>query len=311
MTAPYVHPKLQHILDDAPPRPLLSYETLSEIRETGLVIDPESFFPKALPPNCHKIDGPAGLVEVYEFRPSHDPKSEAALLWMHGGGYVAGHGNDPWFGALFAERAGVRVFSVHYRLAPEHPFPAALDDSWAALNWLATQSETLEIDLARLAIGGASAGGGLAAGLAIHNRDQKGPSLAFQLLLYPMLDHLHDNPAGHVDVPRWPRANSMQAWEMYLGGSAPKPSSVAAIATDLSGLPPAFLTIGEADLFLDDVRTYAMRLADSGVALDLKSYPGVFHAAEMQGYGTSIGRQMTDDYVKALAVALGKNGNGV
>lgn len=311
MIGPYIHPELQFILDDAPPRPALSQETLIEFRAFGFAKNTQLHFENAQPPLRHQIEGPAGPLEVYEYQPSHAPDSDAALLWMHGGGYVTGHGDDPWFGALFAERADVRVFSVHYRLAPEHPFPAALDDSWAALNWLADSSAALGIDPTRIAIGGVSAGAGLAAGLAIHNRDQNGPALALQLLLYPMLDHKHDNAAGHMDVPRWTRSNSLIAWDMYLGGAAAQPTSVASTASDLSELPPAFLSIGEADLFLDDVRSYAKKLDVAGVPHELKTYAGVFHGAEQWGYGTSIGRQMSDDYVNALAATLGSQKAGV
>lgn len=308
MKKPTVDPELQHILDAQAPRPALGYETLAEFRKTGLVIDPKPHFPNAQRPILHTLSGPTGAVDVYEFRPSQATETTAALLWIHGGGFVTGHGNDAWFGALFAERAGVRVFSVDYSLAPEHPFPIARDECWHALNWLADTHADLGIERNRIAIGGASAGGGLAAGVALHNRDQNGPALAFQLLLYPMLDHQHDTPSGHMDVPRWPRANSLQAWQMYLGGAAMHPTSVPATAVDLSGLPPTYLTIGEADLFLDEVRTYAKRLEKAGVPNQLKTYPGVFHAAEMQGHDSEIGHRMTQDYVTALATAMGIRG---
>lgn len=303
MPTPFIHPDLQSLAGDTPARPPLSRQTLGHYR-IAFGPDPLGHFPAARPPVLHTMAGPGGPLAIYEFRPSGAPESRAALLWMHGGGYVAGHGKDLWFGSLFAERAGVRVFSVDYRLAPEHPFPAARDDCWAALNWLAAEAAGLGIDPARIAIGGASAGGGLAAALAIHNRDRQGPAVAFQLLLYPMLDHRHDNPAGHMKVPRWPRANSLSAWKMYLGGTEPGPTSVPAVAPDLAGLPPAFLTIGEADLFLDDVRTYAARLSAAGVAAELRSYPGVFHSGEAQGYATPVGQKMSGDYVAALARAL-------
>lgn len=310
MARPFIDSDLAFIVANEAARVPLSHTTLNAFRQTSISADTHAHFPHAAPPICHMIDGPAGPLEVYEYQPSYLPQARAALLWLHGGGYVKGHGDDAWFGALFAQRVGIRVFSVDYRLAPEHPFPAARDDGWSALHWLAANSERLGINQARLAIGGASAGAGLAAGLAIHNRDQAGPNIAFQLLLYPMLDHLHDNPAGYMDVPTWPRANSLQAWGMYLGSSAPCPSSVPSTATDLQGLPPAFLSVGEADLFLDDVRAYSAGLAAAGVPQDMRSYRGVFHGAEKLGYGTAIGQQMADDYVEALASALGTTPQG-
>lgn len=283
----------------------LSLATLAEFRQLSTLIDHTQHFPNSVDPVCHRIDSAGQVLEIYEFKPSHTPDTDAALLWLHGGGYISGHGQDLWFGALFAERAGVRVFSVHYRLAPEFPFPAARDDAWNALKWLAAESDSLGVNPARISLGGASAGAGLTAGLAIYNRDQSGPAVAFQLLLYPMLDHQHDTPSGRLSVPFWTRSNSLAAWDMYLNSKPPEASSVPATTTDLTDLPPTFLTVGEADIFLDEVCVFAKQLSQSGVQSTLLTYPGVFHAAERQGYATPIGRQMVNDYVNALVNALG------
>lgn len=306
MTIPEIDPELEPILEAFPARVDLHADRITEFRSVKFPPDTNAFFPNAQPPKYHNIKTPDGMLEIYEFQPSRHPKTSKALLWVHGGGYVTGHGNDVWFGALFAEQADMRVFSVHYRLAPEHPYPAALQDCFAALNWLSNQSSVLGIDRDHISIGGASAGGGLAAALAIFNRNQQGPDIKFQLLLYPMLDNRHDNPAGYMKVPRWPRQNSLTAWDMYLGGSEPVATSVPNLETNFDGLPPAFLTVGEADLFLDDVRAYAAKLESAAVPVELRTYPGVFHAAEMFGYHTQIGRQMTNDYVAALKSALSK-----
>lgn len=273
-------------------------------RNTALKLDPSLYFPNATDPVLHQIPGPGGPLDIYEFKPSKYRPDGPALLWIHGGGYITGHGQDRWFGALFAELAGVSVFSVDYRLAPEHPFPAARDDGLAALNWLSDNSAALRIDPKRLAIGGGSAGAGIAAGLALHIRNISGPELAFQLLLYPMLDNQHATPSGYLDVPRWTRTISLTAWEMYLGGQLPEPTSVPANADELRGLPPTYLCIGEADIFLDETRNYAERLKLAKVPCELCTYRGVFHAAEMLGYGTEIGHRMTNDYVNALKNAL-------
>lgn len=308
MKKPWIDPELRSWVETAPQSPPLNTDTLDIFRATNLPIEPERFFPNAKRPVVHIVEGLENAVEVYEFRPSTPKQSQAALLWLHGGGFVVGHGNDQWFGPLFAECAGVRVFSVNYRLAPEHPYPAALEDAWTVLNWIASQAETLEIEPERIAIGGASAGGGLAAGLAINNRDMGGPKVAFQLLLYPMLDNRHDTASGRMDVPRWPRESSLMAWSMYLGGQEPSDAAVPATADDLSRLPPAFLSVGEADLFLDEVRSYAARLVAAHVPCTLKTYKGVFHAADMIGYDTRIGRQMSGDYLTALMAALASGG---
>ena len=309
MTHPYIDPELRPILAASPSRPALSMQTLKIYRQSVAEATAQAAFPAANEPRLHQIDGPGGKLDIFEFAPSHFVPSDSdttapALLWLHGGGYVAGLGKDLWFGALFAEHARVRVFSVDYRLAPEHPFPAARDDAFAALCWLHKESAALKVQPDKIAIGGASAGGGLAAAVTLFNRDQAGPALAFQLLLYPMLDHLHDTPSGHAEVPAWPRETSLTAWSMYLDGAQATPASVPATEKNLGNLPPAFLTIGESDLFLDETRDYAARLGAAGVAASLKTYPGVYHVAERHGYHTRIGRQMTDDYVAALVAAM-------
>lgn len=304
MNTPFIDPELRPLLTNFPDRPDLCPENIDRYRSIGLPIDVKAHFPNISEPKCHHIKTGDGSLSIYEFWPSARPDTDLALLWIHGGGYVTGHGKDLWFGALFAERAEVRVFCVDYRLAPEHPYPAALNDCTSALDWLADQARSLDVDPSHIAIGGASAGGGLAAALAIHNRNRGGPAIKLQLLLYPMIDHQHDNAGGRMDVPRWPLSNSLQAWDMYLGNATPCPTSVPSLETDFAGLPPAFLSIGQADLFLDDVRLYAEKLEKSGLLLGLQEYAGVFHAGEMFGYDTQIGRQMTDDYVAALANGL-------
>ncbi len=214
-----------------------------------------------------------------------------------------------WFGPMFEERTGFTVVSVAYRLAPEHPFPAALHDAYAALGWVfGTGADVLGLDTTRVAIGGASAGGGLAAGLALFNRDRGGPPIGLQLLLYPMLDNLHDTASGWIeDHPVWCRADSLAAWEMYLSGKPAIAAScyaAASRAADCRELPPVFIAVGEVDLFLDENRDYAQRLLASGVACNFRTYPGMYHGGEVAGIETEIGRSMTQDYVAALRHAF-------
>ncbi len=214
-----------------------------------------------------------------------------------------------WFGPMFEERTGFTVVSVAYRLAPEHPFPAALHDAYAALGWVfGTGADVLGLDTTKIAIGGASAGGGLAAGLALFNRDRGGPPIGLQLLLYPMLNNLHDTASGRIkDHPVWCRADSQAAWEMYLNGNPATAAScyaAASRAADCRELPPVFIAVGEVDLFLDENRDYAQRLLASGVACNFRRYPGMYHGGEVAGIETEIGRCMTQDYVAALRHAL-------
>jgi acetyl esterase len=254
------------------------------------------------------IETENGALDLFIYRSTNSNIDQPCLLWLHGGGYIMGRGQDNWFGPLFAEHCGCTVVSVEYRLAPEHPFPAAIDDSFAALNWVSENADELSIDKNRIAIGGASAGGGLAAGLALLNRDRSGPDIMFQLLLFPMIDNLHDTESGQIsDHPIWNQLTSLNAWEMYLNGDVGLAASQYAApsrAVDLSNLPPAFVPVGSVDLFLDESRDYVNRLNDAGVSAELKVYPGVYHGAEIAGAETTIAKSMSGEYIDALANAF-------
>jgi len=155
-----------------------------------------------------------GTVPVIIYRKS-ERANQPAVLWIHGGGYLLGSAEDDRARRI-AHELDCTVVSVDYRLAPEHPFPAGFNDCLATYQWMQASGEALGIDTSRVAIGGASAGGGLAAGLALKLRDLGEPLPALQLLLYPMIDNLHDTPSGqYSNHPVWPQATSFAAWEMY------------------------------------------------------------------------------------------------
>lgn len=187
----------------------------------------------------------------------------------------------------FVIAANCVVVSPDYRLAPEHPYPAAVEDSFAALVWLADPGNDLQIDGARIAVGGASAGGGLAAALALMARDKGGPALCFQLPLYPMLDDRNITPSSYeVTHPAvWNRANNLAAWEMYLGGPAggadTSPYAAPGRADQLAGLPPAYTCVGQLDPFRDETIDYVARLAQAGVEVEFHLYPGAIMASSM------------------------------
>ena len=178
---------------------------------------------------------------------------------------------------------GCVILSTNYRLAPEAPFPAPVEDCYASLKWLVENSENLGIDKSHIAIGGGSAGGGLAAGLVIMTRDRGEIDIAFQLLIYPMLDDRNITPSSYniTDKRTWDREKNIYAWKAYLGDSAKdgnvSPYAAAARAEDLSGLPPAYIAVGELDLFLDESIEYAQRLLQAGVRTELHVYPGATH----------------------------------
>jgi acetyl esterase/lipase len=223
-----------------------------------------------------------------------------ALLWVHGGGYVIGTADmDDHVCAQFSKRLGITVASVEYRLAPEHPYPAAIQDCFAALTWLAGLPG---VDSARVAIGGASAGGGLAAALALWARDHAFTA-AFQLLVYPMLD---DRSSAIADPPNYrlwsPHANGF-GWRAYLGDADPN-VAVPARREDLSGLPPAWIGVGTNDLFHDEDVAYAARLQAAGVPCDVEVVPGAFHGFDVWAAKASVSQRFFESQCKALGAGL-------
>jgi acetyl esterase/lipase len=199
-----------------------------------------------------------------------------ALLWIHGGGYVIGKAaQDDVLCRRFAREVGATVASVDYRLAPEHPYPAPLEDCYSALQWL---TRLPSVDSSRVAIGGASAGGGLAAALALLTRDRGEISLAAQLLVYPMLDDrtVDRKDLDHPGHRLWNQPSNKFGWSAYLGDADPE-MVVPARREDLSGLPPAWLGVGTFDLFHDEDLAYAERLKAAGVPCEVEVVPGAFH----------------------------------
>ena len=211
----------------------------------------------------------------------------AGVLEIHGGGFMLGSIEmmDPWCQRVAAD-LDVVVASVEYRLAPEHPYPAGIEDCYAALSWMADHAAELGVDAARIAIAGQSAGGGLAAGTALLARDRGGPALCFQLLEIPELDDRLDTPSMRAfeDTPLWNRPNAVWSWRHYLGSSPPDPVPIYAAparAEDLRGLPPAYISTMEFDPLRDEGIHYALRLLEAGVSVELHSYPGTFHGSAL------------------------------
>ena len=227
------------------------------------------------------LDG-APDVRVKIYTPSDLDPGAGALLWIHGGGMVLLDADGDDF--VSAERASTHrivVVSVDYRLAPETRAPGLVDDCFAALSWLAAHADELGVSADRLMIGGASAGAGLAAGTALRARDAGGPALIGQLLVYPMLDHRNETPSSHAiqDLRVWNRSANLAAWAAYLGDGEASAYSSPAIADDLSGLPPAYVSVGSLDMFHDEDVAYATALNRAGVPCELHVYPGAFHAS--------------------------------
>jgi acetyl esterase/lipase len=237
-----------------------------------------------------------GTAGVRVYRPS-TLRSTAALFWIHGGGFVIGRAvQDDRFCGETARELGVVVVSAEYRLAPEHPFPAALDDCLSGWDWLQRVEDRLGIDPARVAVGGESAGGGLAATLVQCLLDRGGTQPAAQWLFCPMLD---DRTAGRrdldaIDHPVWNNRRNRFGWRAYLGaepGATSVPDhAVSARRAHLTGLPPAWIGAGDIELFYDEDRAYAERLRAAGVEATLDVVTGAPHGFEAIAPGSTLAR---------------------
>ncbi|MGD8323210.1 MAG: alpha/beta hydrolase, partial [Gammaproteobacteria bacterium] len=245
------------------------------------------------------------------YKPETISVDSPALLWMHPGGYVIGSiGLDDLLCRQMAKDVGCRIVSVEYRLAPENPYPAALDDCFAALQWTHNESGTLGIDPTRIAVGGSSAGGGLAAALALRARDSGDVKPCFQLLVYPSINDRNIEQVS-ANVPEnlfWSRESTLIGWQSYLGnkqGSDDVPAFAAPIrAEDLSGLPPAHIAVGALDMFVPDCLEYAGRLNEAGVEVGLVVYPGAFHAFDAFAPEAQVSQKMVADRNAALKRAF-------
>lgn len=229
-------------------------------------------------------DGTAIRMRVHD--PVTMPSKRPAVLALHGGGFVMGAPEmDDGENRSLAHALGSVIVSPDYRLAPESPFPAPLEDCYTALLWLAASADRLGIDPDRIAILGKSAGGGLAAGLALLARDRGEVRLVHQQLVYPMLDDRVPRAAAHVGQAVFRREDHCHCWAAYLGPGAGQAGVSAyaapARADRLEGLPPTFISVGELDLFHDESADFARRLRAAAVAVELHTYPGAYHGFDM------------------------------
>jgi acetyl esterase/lipase len=255
-----------------------------------------------------QLAGTAATVRIVRGGATHRPSP--VVLWIHGGGYVIGSAKvDDAFCAHLAERLGAVVVSVDYRLAPEHPFPAGLDDCAAAWTLIHAEAAALGIDAGRAIIAGQSAGGGLAAALVQRLVDAGAPLPRLQLLIYPMLDDrtvLRKEDNRHHRV--WDHTSNAIGWSMYLA-STPGPAELPAYAAparreNLRGLPPTWIGVGTLDLFLYENRAYARRLEEAGVPVELQIVPGAFHAFEMLVPRAAVSRAFVASQLEAMERAL-------
>lgn len=260
------------------------------------------------------VPGPKGApdVPVRIYTPvARATGTRPALHYIHGGGFMMGSiALTDAACQRFCEDLDAVIVSVEYRLAPEHPYPAGLEDCYAALVWLHAEHERLGVDPARIGVGGGSAGGGLAAATALLARDRGGPPLCFQFLQIPELDDrlMTDSMQRFTDTPLWNRPNAVWSWKHYLGslhGRDDIPYTAApSRCTDLRGLPPAFVSTMEFDPLRDEGILYAMAMLRDGVQVELHSYPGTFHGSGLIA-GAAVSRREVAESIEALRRGLG------
>jgi acetyl esterase/lipase len=248
-------------------------------------------------------DGTALLARWYQV-PSSD--SRAAVLYLHGGGMILG--SVPIFDgpvSRYVAHTGVSMLSVDYRLAPEHPYPTSVEDAYAGLVWLAAHAAELGVDPDRVAVMGDSAGAGIAAAVAILSRDRGVPALARQILLYPMLDDRNTTPDPEIaPFAGWTYDDNITGWNALLGprdqDSQVDPPAAPARLTDARGLPPAYIEVGQLDIFRDEDVTYALTLSRAGVPVELHLHPGVPHEYDAIAPEADVSRRARADRHRVL-----------
>jgi acetyl esterase/lipase len=305
-----VHPELQRAAKRVPPFSVNNKNLWLNRLLLRLMPTPKT--PGVFVENVHipgKDDRTRVRLRVY--KPESVVPSTPVLVWLHGGGYVLGtpEMNDVSC-AEYVRELAITVVSVDYPCAPKHPFPVGLEDSYSALKWVGAHSQELGMDAERIAIGGESAGGGLAASLVqlAHDRQEVRP--VFQLLVYPMLD---DRTVLRTDVDdrscvAWNQKSNRFGWESYLGkkcgaGNVPE-YAVPARREDLSGLPPAWIGVGTVDLFHDEDMAYAQRLKGCGVECEIYAVPGAFHGFDEFAPKAPIARDFRKSQISALKRSL-------
>jgi acetyl esterase len=242
------------------------------------------------------------------YAPTGAATTSPAVVFFHGGAFILGDLDTEHHRCLrYAADGGCVVISVDYRLAPEHPFPAGVDDCYQALVWAAEHAEDLGVDSNRIAVAGSSAGGALAAAVALMARDRTGPQVALQILLYPVLDDRMRTHSMHqfVDTPVWDQANNAAMWAQYLATDEEAgPYAAPARAESLNGLPPAYVMTAELDPLRDEAIEYALRMLRDGVSVELRQVAGAYHGFDDMVPDATISRRAIADQVYHLKQVL-------
>ena len=244
---------------------------------------PKGEFPN-LNVSDHSYAGHDGDLSLRLYQPQSASAPAPGLIYIHGGGMIMGNleSQDEVLKITTSE-LGIPIASIDYRKAPEHPYPAAPEDCYAGVCWVFENAAALGMDTNNIGLMGASAGGGLALATALMLRDREGPKLKHLIPIYPMIDDRHhtDSSKTVLNIGIWDREGSIEAWNWYLGDSAPDAYAAPARAEDLSGLPPTYIDVGDLDLFRDEDILIAQRLSAAGVPVEFHLWTGAYHASEL------------------------------
>ena len=249
------------------------------------------------------IPGPAGEQMIRIYRPKGSTSALPGLINVHGGGMILGSvEGDAATAQMLAVESGAIVVSVDYRKAPEDPYPAALNDCYSASQWVFDNAKDLGIDPDNIGIYGGSAGGGLILGVCLMARDRGSMRFKYMMPIYPMIDDRNETASTHdvTEVGIWDRSGNIEAWELYLGGKPADGYAAPTRAEDVSGLPPAFIDVGEMDAFRDEDAAFALRLAQGGVPCEFRIYPGAYHASEVFAPEAALSKRIWSERIDAL-----------
>lgn len=307
-----VHPELLADLENFGDLEL-NKDYLSAVREGMAANKVEAELPEAIEVKKETVIGvDQNEIKLKVYTPKNQSTSLPALLWIHGGGYVIGdYEENDLLCAAFVQQANCVVVSVDYRLSPDASYPGPLEDCYTALKWMADHADILKIDTNRIGIAGASAGGGLTAGLSLLARDRNYPKLSFQMPLYPMINDKNNTPSNNEikEGMVWNQKLNKFGWEMYLGalsGSDDIPIYAApARAEDFSNLPPTYTCVGQLDPFRSETLDYVTKLAEAGVDVEFHLYPGAFHGFDLIS-GSNYSQNAVQEYINAVKNGLNK-----
>jgi len=249
------------------------------------------------------IPGPSGDQAIRIYKPKSAASKAPGLVYIHGGGMVMGSISGEAANAqMLSAETGAVVVSVDYRKAPENPYPAGADDCYSAAQWVFDNAAELGIDPNNIGIYGGSAGGGLALAVALMARDRGTMKFKYMMPIYPMIDDRNETSSTHevTEVGIWDRSGNIEAWGMYLGGKPADGYAAPARMQDVSGLPPAYIDVGEMDAFRDEDTHFALRLLQSGVPCEFHIYPGAYHASEVFAPEAELSQRIWAGRVAAL-----------